>query len=146
MNYTPKTEMELEKESLLPEGTYDFEVIETSDRPSKKGNDMITLKLNIFGGDGSNRHIYDYIALGSNFGERKLRKAAAGCGLMDIYNSGALKDQDFLGANGKAFVRQEDGTVEFPAKNIVGEYWPHEDAQAKPTKPTTEIINDDIPF
>lgn len=148
MNYIPKTEEELAQESLLPDGTYDFEIIETSEGYSKKGNEMITLKLCVFDTDGSTRNIFDYIALGNNFGERKLRHAANACGLIDVYMSGKLADITFLNATGKILVKQQKGTDDFPLpKNIVSDYLPRDDnAPAKPPRPAREIINDDVPF
>jgi len=147
MKYTPKTRDQLEKESLLPEGIYDFEIIETSDRPSKAGNEMIMLKFCVFDETGRQHYIFDYMVFGNNFGERKLFHAADACGIMDIYDSGALKDSDFMGCTGKMLVKQQDGTGEFPAKNIVGDYVP-QSATDKPTTPrkTKDMINDDIPF
>jgi hypothetical protein len=148
MTYTPKSEEQLAKEGLLPEGTYDFEVIETSDRPSKKGNDMFMLKFRVFGHDGESRIVWDYIVLGTNFGERKLRNAAAACGLLEIYATGELTDRTFMGATGKALIRQQDGTPDFPMpKNVVGEYIASDDdSRPTPKIPTKDLINDDIPF
>lgn len=147
MSYTPKTRDQLEKESLLPEGIYDFEIIETSDRPSKKGNEMIMLKFCVFDEDGGQHYIFDYIVFGNNFGERKLHHAAEACGLMNTYDSGKLIASDFMGCAGKMLVKQQDGTGEFPAKNIVGDYVPPS-ATDKPAAPRKikDIINDDIPF
>jgi len=147
MNYTPKTEEELAEDALLPDGTYDFQVIETDDRPSKKGNDMITLKLCVFDADGSQRHIFDYIAFGNNFGERKFRRAANACGLLETYNSGKLTAADFYGNSGKLLLKQRKGTPDFPfPKNIVADYLPREEGAPVITKPIGEIIDDDIPF
>jgi len=150
MTYTPKSEEQLIKEGfgLLPEGVYDFEIFETSDAPSRKGNEMFMFKLCIFDSEGTQRHIFDYIVFGTNFGERKLRRAAASCGLIDIYNSGDLKDTTFLNATGKALIKQQNGTAEYPApRNIVSEYLPRSDTvEHIITKPAKEIINDDIPF
>lgn len=147
MIYIPKTEEQLIKEGLLSEGIYDFEVIDTNDRPSKKGNDMFTLKLCVFAVDGTQQHIFDYIALGNNFGERKLRHAANACGLLGIYNSGKLTDRDFMGTTGRAFLKQQDGTPDFPnPKNVVTDYLPRDEPEGSPVKPAKEIIDDDIPF
>ncbi len=148
MNYEPKTDEQLAKEALLPEGTYDFEIIDTNDKPSKKGNDMITVKMVVFGGDGSHHYLYDYIALGTNFGERKLRRAAAGCGLLGIYMSGELIDRTFMGATGKVLIKQQDGTAEYPIpKNVVADYVPRDDDESTQDKrPSREIIDDDLPF
>lgn len=147
MMYTPKTEEQLAKEDLLSEGIYDFQVIETDDKPSKKGNDMITLKLCIFDVKGS-RHLFDYIALSTNFGERKLRHAANACGLIDVYNIGKLTDKDFFSATGKLLLKQQNGTSDFPLpKNVVADYLSREEgAPVKPARPAREVIDDDIPF
>ena len=51
MSYTPKSEEQLIREGLMPDGTYDFEVVETDDKPSKAGNTMLTLKLHVFDDD-----------------------------------------------------------------------------------------------
>jgi hypothetical protein len=147
VRYVPKTEEQLAEEALLQDGTYDFSVIETDDKPSKKGNDMITLKLCVFDGDGEQRHIFDYIAMGNPFGEKKLRRAANSCGLLETYNTGNLKDDDFLGVSGKLLLKQQSGTPDYPLpKNVVADYLPREDGYVPPTKPAREIIDDDIPF
>jgi hypothetical protein len=149
MSYTPKTEEQLAEETLLPEGIYDFEVIDTDDRPSKKGNEMITLKLCVFDGDGGQRHIYDYMAFGNSFGERKFRHAAVACGLLDIYNSGNLQHYTFIGACGKVLLKKQNGTDDFPMpKNVVSDYVERDDSVSESTTPkiSKEIIDDDIPF
>ena len=149
MTYIPKTEAELAQETLLPEGTYDFEVINTDDKPSKKGNEMFTLKLFVFDSDGKPRIVFDYMALGNPFGERKLRHAAAACGLLEIYNSGNLKAADFQDTSGKVLVKQQNGTADYPLpKNVVADYLPREEGVVTTAKPqrTRDIIDDDIPF
>jgi hypothetical protein len=147
MKYTPKTEEQLAQEALLPDGTYDFEIIDTDDKPSKKGNDMITLKLWVFSDGGEQRHIFDYIAMGNHFGERKLRHAANACGLLEIYNSGKIVHTDFMGTTGKVLLKQQKGTDDFPLpKNIVADYLPRGEETVVITKPIREVIDDDIPF
>jgi hypothetical protein len=148
MSYTPKTEEQLADEALLPQGIYDFEVIDTNDRPSKRGNNMVTLKLCVFDGDGGQRHIFDYMAFGNSFGERKFRHAAKSCGLLDIYNSGKLEAHTFLGACGKVLLKKQDGTDDYPLpKNVVADYVEKDDMEEKAkTAKTKDLINDDIPF
>lgn len=143
MSYTPKTEEQLAKEGLLSDGQYDFEVADTSDKPSKKGNAMYTLKLHVFGEDGAHV-IYDYIAIGNNFGERKLRHAADACQLLDIYETGNLKPVDFMGKTGKVMIKIQDGTVDYPLpKNVVVDYVKR---PAKETVETGALLDDEIPF
>ncbi len=146
--YTPKSEETLAKEGLLPEGTYDFEVSETSDKPSKKGKAMYTLKLHVFDENGQARIVYDYIALGSNFGERKLRHAADACGLIDIYDTGNLKPSDFQDKSGKAQIKQQDGSADYPLpKNVVADYVKRsaEETVATGALPK-EVEDDEVPF
>ena len=146
MNYTPKTEEQLAEESLLPEGIYDFEIVGTDDRSSKKGNEMITLKLRVFDGSGGERHVFDYIAFGSSFGERKFRHAANTCGLLEVYNSGNLTALDFLRKSGRAKIKQQKGTEDFPKpKNVVADYI-ISDSGPTDTRPAREIIDDGLPF
>src|ERR1700727_1407017 len=109
MSYTPKSEEQLAREALQPDGIYDFEIISTSDKPSKNGNDMYTLKLLIWDANGDNFTLFDYIALGNNFGERKLRYAADACGIISIYESGDLKHTDFMNTKGKIELKTQEG-------------------------------------
>lgn len=150
MSYTPKTEEQLVKEGLMPDGIYDFKVLETSDKPSKKGNDMYTLKLAVWDADGSERHIFDYIALGNNFGERKLRHAADAAGIMDIYESGNMVPKDFQDKTGKVEIKTQDGTPDYPLpKNVVKDYVSRGvEAYSNPTTKTAAeaIDGDEIPF
>lgn len=123
MPYVAKSEEQLAKEGLLPDGEYDFEVTATDDKPSKSGNEMFTLSLNVFGDDGNGHFVKDYIALGSNFGERKLRHAADACGLIAVYESGKLKAADFMGKSGKVKIKTQAGNADFPMpKNTVADY------------------------
>jgi hypothetical protein len=145
VKYTPKTEDQLVEESLLPEGIYDFEVASTDDKPSKAGNDMITLKLFVFSDFGT-RYVTDYIALGNTFGERKLRHAAVACGLLEEYDSGGIVADDFYGKTGKVSLKKVPAKDDFPPKNAVADYQPREENYTPQTKPTREIIDDDLPL
>lgn len=151
--YKPKSEEQLDKEGLLPDAEYDFEVVETKDKPSQKtGNFMYTLKLHIFGEDGYTRIVWDYIALGSNFAERKLRHAADSAGIIDIYETGNMKPSDFQGRTGKVKLKQVPAKDGYPAKNVVDDYIKREisgvtyDAPKKAAVPTTNDLDDSIPF
>ena len=151
MAYTPKTEAELAKESLLPAGEYDATCIECIDRPSKKGNDMFTLKLQIFDPEGGFRVVFDYIVFGNPFGERKFRHAADAFGLIDVYSSGKLTAQDFVDCSCKIKLKIQDGTADFPTpKNAVEDYISlgGDDPVFKPvaTNTASKDLDDDIPF
>lgn len=147
--YTPKTDAELAKEGLFPDGQYDFEVIETSGKPAKSGATMFTLKLRVIAADGGSFYVTDYIALSSNFGERKLRHAADACGLIDIYTSGKLTHEDFYGRAGRVEIKTQEGTVEYPMpKNVVKDYCKNEGVAMASPKPVVkeDLEGDSIPF
>jgi hypothetical protein len=143
MAYTPKSEAQLADEGLTPEGIYDYEIVEAEEKLSKAGNDMYVLKLYIFDQNGIRRPLTDYIALGSNFGERKLRHAADASGILDIYESGDLCADSFIGKCGKVVITKQDGTVEYPnPKNVVKDYVKRE---GQPAKKAVDL-KDHIPF
>jgi len=101
MGYTPKSEEQLAEEGLLADGIYDYEIFSAEEKISKAGNDMYVLGLHIFDNEGGQRTITDYIALGSNYGERKLRHACDASNMIAVYESGNLVAEDFLNKTGK---------------------------------------------
>ncbi len=145
MSYIPKTEEQLAEEACAPEGVYDFEVIDTSDKQSKTGKDMITLSLHVFTGE-SPLSLRDWIVLGNNFGERKLRHAADACNLLPQYESGKLTHADFKGATGKLYLKIQQGNEDYPLpKNAVADdvkRGPKDAAKAA----VAAVESDDIPF
>lgn len=146
MPYTPKTEEDLIKESLYPDGDYDFEVIGTQDTVSKSGNDMYVLKLKVFNDDDYTL-LTDYIAFGSNFGERKFRHAADTCGLLDVYSTGNLKADDFLKKCGKVKIKIQEGSAQYPnPKNVVVDYIKHDSVVTAASPKVEDDLNDGIPF
>lgn len=151
-NYKPKSEETLAKEGLFPSGVFDCEVAEAIDRPSKSGNAMITLKLNVFDDQGAMRTIFDYIVPSTNFGERKLRHASDAFGLMEKYEAGTVWADDFTNQVGKIEVGMSKPTPDYPLpKNIVTDYIGREEATAmqeeKPKKKAAkEELDDSIPF
>lgn len=149
-NYTPKSEEQLVRESLLPDSIRDFEVAETDGKPSSKGNPMITLKLHVFDDEGNARIVMDYISLNSNFGERKFRHAADACGILEIYNTGSLTHTDFKGKTGKVSIKTQEGTKEYPnPKNVVHDYIKREEqpSSAQVATTTANVLEDDeVPF
>lgn len=152
MKYEPKSEEALEKErqdainaSLLPNGEYDFEVLQVSDKASSSGAEMITLKLNIFDSEGNGRIIFDYLTAAMGY---KLRHAANACGLLDIYESGALTAESFEGRAGKVKIKTQKGNKDYPnPKNVVDDYVKRDVQPPKETVATGALpLDDEIPF
>lgn len=147
MQFTPKTEEEIIKGTLLPEGFYPFEVMDAEDKTSKSGNEMIVLKLKVFGQDGSQRHVYDYLLESMAL---KLIHGAQTMGLEEKYNSGQLLAIDFLGRTGTVHLIIDDKQSTYDPKNSVKDY--KKDAgevagkQAESSQPAAQMEDDEIPF
>lgn len=121
MNVKPCSEKEIAESKLFPKGIYDFEIMDAFEKNSKKsGKPMIELKLRVSSGNGSGRIISDYLL---NETREKLRHAAAACGLLDKYETGAVSDRDFRGKRGKLKLGiEKDKTHTYPDKNVVADY------------------------
>jgi hypothetical protein len=117
MKITPKSQEEIDLEGLLAKGVYDFEVLKAEDKLSKKGNEMIHVKLKVFSGDGY-QFVDDYLMEAMSY---KLRHFCEEAKLIDKYESGELVANDCIGRCGKVKLDIEPGG-DFPAKNIVKDY------------------------
>lgn len=151
MKYTPKSEEELEKEkqdalnaALLPNGEYDFEVLQTSDKKSNAGADMITLKLQVFDNEGSGRIIFDYLTEAMGW---KIRHAADACGLLATYEAGSLSASSFDFATGRVKIKTQKGNKEYPnPKNVVEDYIKRDSESPianVPTQTVAAVLNND---
>jgi len=143
MHFKPQTEEELKAARLLPEGEYPFEVLEASERDkdggplkSKKGNDMLKVKLNVFGRD-STQHVYDYLG---EFMAFKLRHFCYSVGLGKAYDAGTITAQQCVGKQGYVEIEVEP-KGDYGPKNKVTDYVVKEESTAAPA--TKE---DDVPF
>lgn len=117
MRITPKSQEEIDLEGLLEKGVYDFEILKAEDKLSKKGNEMIHVKLKVFSGDGY-QLVDDYLMEAMSY---KLRHFCEEAKLLDKYESGELVASDCVGRCGKVKLDIEPGG-DFPAKNVVKDY------------------------
>lgn len=148
MRFTPKSEHEIEAESLLPKGTYDFEVAKAVDAVSKKsGNEMIKVSLKIFAPNGGTPFVFDYLLEAFL---SKLLNFCSGTGLMHAYNSGNLTADMLEGKCGKVIIDVEPASGQYKAKNVVVDYIRGNDSEVSSTVPTEsykkDLEDDDIPF
>lgn len=160
MRFTPKTEQQIEEENLLPAGTYDFECVEAEEAVSKKGNEMIKVKLRVYRDDGSFIVLTDYLL--EAFAKKLLHFCKAG-GLMGVYEDGHLTTHHCKGVIGKAVLDIQPAEGKYAAKNIVEDYTEAGPAARKPTPearrpqppatrpkpehdPNLDVEGDDIPF
>lgn len=120
MKFTPKSTDEIAESGLLPDGDYDFEVSKAEEATSKAGNEMLTLDLKVFNGDGSFRTVRDYL-VSSDGGLRKIRGFAASVGLLDHYEQGDFGPFDILNAAGRCKIGK-DANPGYEPKNKVAYY------------------------
>lgn len=145
MKVTPRTEEDLKSINLIPEGIYNFEVLEATEKLSKSGNEMIELKLGIWDNNGTMRVIFDYLL---DAMEHKLRHFCVVTGLEDKYKSEEITSNDCIGKSGKAHLviqkgkDKQDGT-KYPDRNSVQDYVT-DDKKIEVKK--DDFINDDLPF
>jgi hypothetical protein len=125
MKFSPRSAEEIALDSLLPEGVYPFEVLDAIDTLSKAGNEMLKLKLVVFG-DGSSPHVYDYLLEKLAY---KLRHFAETTGLLAEYEAGELTAQHCVNKEGycKLAIERQDG---YEPRNTVKDYMVKEKAAA----------------
>ena len=144
MNFNPKTEQEIQSMGLIEEGSYPFEVIESQDRLSKSGNEMIELKLKIWDSLGRERQCFDYLLEAMAF---KLRHFCEAVGLLDKYEAGNLQAGDCIGRSGTLELTIQAGKQKpeggyYPDKNSVKDYIKKESS----TTTDDTMLNDEVPF
>lgn len=114
MKFTPKSEDDLKREALLAPGTYDFEVVSADEAVSKKGADMIALKLRIFSDQGE-RSVRDWLMPSMGF---KLRHFAETTGMLAAYDAGTFNAEDCKGRSGRVILVIKDSEQYGPQNNV----------------------------
>ncbi len=108
MQFTPRTEEEIQRDQLCPEGFWPFTVLESKEQASKSeknnGRMMFAIKLNIHA-DGGDSHRYDYFA--DWFNAHKLRHFFVSTGREVDYATGNMDGTNnaFQGYQGYLRVR-----------------------------------------
>ena len=139
MDFTPKSEDEIKRASLLEAGEYDFEILLANHATSKSGNEMIKIKLGIYSGDRITNHVFDYLLPAM---EAKLRHFCDSVGLLSKYEQGTLCAEDCQGRSGrcKLVIKEQEG---YPPKNDIRDYLCR---PAKGIEMTKQQDNDSMPF
>lgn len=141
---------------LIPDGEYDFQVIKAEEGLSKKGAEMITLTLNVYLPNGSQRSVKDWL-VGSDAPMciRKIRHFAKSCNLMALYEQGAIDQYACEGACGKVKIGSQE-SAGYGVQNCVDDYVTESEPAPEPlpkgpTAAQTKAANgvaesDDVPF
>lgn len=154
MRYTPHTDDQLNRMNLLPDGEYDFTVIEADDKASKNGNDMVTLKLHVYEEDGTPRIIFDYLVPDKM--PHKFKHACDACGLIEEYNAGSVTHDSFVNRQGRLIIYTQPAKGSYLEKSAVKDYVKRENMVAADSprgkQPPPGLLgegkplDDDIPF
>ena len=145
MGFEEYTSEELDKNDLLPEGVYDFEIVKAEDRESKSGNEMIALSLRVYGSGGESHFVNDYLVAIPNM-KWKMKQIVEATGIEAPISSDKLQ-----GRAGKVSIKITPAG-EFPAKNEVKGYGTQKEkvgqSAEQVNQKATAIIHedDDIPF
>lgn len=153
--FSPLSEEELDMFELLEPGIYPFEILKSTRKISKSGNNMAELQISIYDKKGINHFIYDYLVFSSvNLNIKKVKHFCDSVGLQEEYRKGKLPEdlnrytgKLELGIQGKR--PKEDGSF-WPSKNIVI-YYLSKDKESdysgmKPLEDKKDDFNDEIPF
>lgn len=139
MQFTPKSEKEIQAANLLPAGEYDFTVVRAEDTKSKAGNDMIKVTIGIYQQNGTQRLMDDYLLESV---PHKLRHFAETIGLLAQYEMGQLGADELEGRAGRVKIRIKEQT-DYPSKNEVKDYVV--DKSKRDLKPAPTFVNKPLP-
>lgn len=125
MRFAPKDDETIAKEQNFgepfPRGEYDVKIVEAADETSKKGNEQIHLKVQIFNDEGHRRTAHDYLVEAMS---KKLKSFCMSAGLQDEYESGELAAIHCAGQELRAKIDVEPAKDGYEAKNVIREYIP----------------------
>lgn len=119
MKFTPMSAEEIALAGLLEPGIYPFEVMAASEELSKNGNEMIKLKLAVFGTDGQQVHVFDYLLEKLAY---KIRHFCEHTGMLDKYEKGTLSELDCEGKAGYVQIVIDPANGVYMPKNSVKDY------------------------
>lgn len=131
---------QMRADALIPEGIYDFEVLDAREKRSGSGNDMLNLKLRVI---VNNRAVtyWDCIVLMPKM-FYKVEHFCKTTGQPEKIEQGRLMAQDCLGKQGQIHIVQKVDNQTGELGNQTKDYVvPEEAEQAAPA----EEFNDDIP-
>lgn len=145
MPLVPLSKDKLTDMKLLPQGTYDFEVVKAVEGATKtKGDPMVTLDLRVFKPDGGAIFVKDWLINMDNYSAQ--HKIAAFCEATGATEVG----EGCVGASGQVILGVEDNDQYGPQNKVLGYKLPGA-SKAAPKReqaaPAVAVEEDDsIPF
>lgn len=155
MRFTPVSEEEAATVNVFPKGEYEAVVKSATEKTSKaSGNPMFEVDLVVYGPDGKERNVRDWLVC-TDTGQAKIQRFCKAAGQWDAYMAGELCADTFKDASVRVKLKIDMGDGEFPPKNAVVDYLPKKlplNPQlpgVDPSKRTAAIAgtpSEDIPF
>ena len=149
MKHQALSEEQIAESGLLPDGVYDFTIVQVTEGQSKSGNDMFTLKLHVFPPDGEPIVLLDWVLAAF---PKKFKHLHDACGLLDLYGKGDTKPGDLEGKSGKLLLGKgkpyTDANGIERVNNSVIDYVKRDNTETyknAATKAATDL-DDEIPF
>lgn len=143
MKFEPISEADAANANLRKAGLYDFEVLESKDRISKKENQMIELNVKLYDTEGRTFRLFDYLVSAEGMAY-KIRHYASATGQLAQYEKGELRALDQVGKTGRCQVGIQKAKDGYPAKNIISDYAPT--VPGAPLIESVKDMDDEIPF
>ena len=135
MRYNPDA-----AEQMLQPGQYAAVVKNATDKVSKSGNDMIELIVTVYGTNGTQVDVFDYL-LSTDQWQWKVRHFCESAGI--DYAKGELTSDECVDQNVKVNVAIDKGKDGYADKNKIADYLPRATEVAVSAAP---VKDDDIPF
>lgn len=164
MIFTPKTDGEIQRQALIPEGTYQATLVNFCERDqqgnplmTKKGDPKFNVSCKIYDSEGKSKNMFDDI--GPYF-IKKFKHFCDAVGLQNEYNTGKITEEDGKEKIGNNFV-VEIGTYSYKKNkgqaneeevisNCINDYLlikkPNFPSGASTTPAIDDFKDDDVPF
>jgi hypothetical protein len=123
MKTTPHSEAEaqnLSRRKLLSAGWHDARILESCEKPTRQGRDMIELLVGVIDADGIERQLRDWLT-DSTLGAAKLRHACEAVGALARYEAGEIGQADFPGHTCRVRI-SIDKKKGYPERNMIDDY------------------------
>lgn len=149
-NFQPLTDEELDAINIVDEGVYNFEVVKSTKKVSKSGNNMAELELRFWDKEGVVKFVYDYLVFSTiALNIRKVKHFCDSVGLVEEYKQGNIPEE-LTNRSGKLLLgiqeeRPNPSGGVYPKKNTVVDYVLCDKGAVKHPG-ADDGFNDELPF
>lgn len=148
MKIIPKTEDQIMESLLLKKGTYETRIVSFEEKSEPNGTQVLILVGQIIDENGKSHIPRAYI---KSTDDLKVFRAAKAFGLLDKYNLGEIKGEDFMNKAALASVTVSKASDKYPAKNFIEDFFSNKGetaigASQAATSSLDKFLNDEVPF